>query len=174
MGGESCTVLRLRLMRKLAMSHNHWSWLIQPFSDKPRQELLSGWIWLGPMCCRTIPFRTRPSKFGKHYSVLHYTTSSVCIVSFGYDQCQGTLLHYLHYRHLAEETKSSVCRRYLQALISRGSADSWYYGQALSYEICHYEWPTNPQFSILSPVQSLGVSLYLNFPAAVDLEIVLH
>ena len=42
----------------------HWSWLIQPFADKPRQELLSGSIRLGPMWCRTIlsTFRTKRSK----------------------------------------------------------------------------------------------------------------
>ena len=34
--------------------------LIEPFADKPRQELLSGCIWLGPMWCPPIlsTFRT--------------------------------------------------------------------------------------------------------------------
>ena len=45
--------------------HNTCSWLIQPFAEKPRQELLSGCIWLGPMWWRTIlsPFISRTSQF---------------------------------------------------------------------------------------------------------------
>ena len=45
---------------------------------------------------------------------------------------------------------------------------SWYI-----HIICHYEWPTNPQFAIFSPVQSSGIALSSILPAAVALEIVL-
>ena len=54
-------------------------------------------------------------------TTVYYTTllGSVCIVSFGYGQCQGTWLHYLHQRHLAAESKSYVRCRYLKVLTSR-------------------------------------------------------
>ena len=65
---------------------NTWSWLIQPFAEKPWQELLSGCIRLRPMwrCAILSPFRTITSQFaitnwsGEHF--LSFSFSAQCIL----------------------------------------------------------------------------------------------
>ena len=53
-----------------------WSWLIQPFADKPSQKLLSGCIRLGPLGCCTIlsPFLTMSHQFVIPISTIQVNT----------------------------------------------------------------------------------------------------
>ena len=48
---RACTVQYTLLCICSESVQNTWSWLIQPFADKPRQKLLSGCIRLRPMEC---------------------------------------------------------------------------------------------------------------------------